>query len=125
MIIVTVLHPYYKLTYIKMQWGGPEEQAREYAAGNPNAVDWHDEALKVVENTMEEYSKHSSPSAAITPIPLYMDLDTPTVDSDYDRHHRMLVDQATREHNAGWRAELRRYLNDMPDNVSKDTDIIE
>lgn len=109
-----------------MQWGGPEEQASEYAAGNSNAVDWHDEALKVVENTMEEYSKHSSPPAAtVTPIPSYMDSGTPPVDSDYDRHRRMLVDQASREHNAGWRAELRCYLNDIPHDVSKDTDIIE
>ncbi|KAG1724576.1 uncharacterized protein EDB91DRAFT_1062760 [Suillus paluster] len=123
-VLALVLHPYYKLTYIKMQWGGPEEQASEYAAGNPNTVDWHDEALKVVENTMKEYSKHSSPPAAITPIPSYMDLG-PTVDSDYDRHHHMLVDQALREHNTGWCAELRRYLNNIPDDVSKDTDIIE
>ena len=29
-----VLHPYYKLAYIKIAWGGPEEQADEIAAGN-------------------------------------------------------------------------------------------
>ncbi|KAG2062796.1 hypothetical protein BDR04DRAFT_1123701 [Suillus decipiens] len=29
-----VLHPYYKLNYIKMAWGGQEEQVREFAAGN-------------------------------------------------------------------------------------------
>ncbi|KAG2038722.1 hypothetical protein BDR03DRAFT_861397 [Suillus americanus] len=68
-VLALVLHPYYKLTYIKMQWGSPEEQANKYAAGNPNTVDWHDEALKVVENTMEEYSKNNSPPTAITPIP--------------------------------------------------------
>ncbi|KAJ8583126.1 hypothetical protein M405DRAFT_687773, partial [Rhizopogon salebrosus TDB-379] len=54
-VLALVLHPYYKLAYIKMQWGGPEEQAAERAAGNPNAVDWCDEALKVVESTMREY----------------------------------------------------------------------
>ncbi|KAG0692014.1 hypothetical protein DFH29DRAFT_789975, partial [Suillus ampliporus] len=54
-VLALVLHPYYKLAYIKMQWGGPEEQAAEHAAGNPNAVDWCDEALKVVESTMAEY----------------------------------------------------------------------
>ncbi|KAG1728190.1 uncharacterized protein EDB91DRAFT_1060754, partial [Suillus paluster] len=53
--LALVLHPYYKLAYIKMAWGGPEEQAREHAAGNQNAKDWHDEALKVVEKTMKEY----------------------------------------------------------------------
>jgi len=28
-----------------MSWGGPEEQAKEHAAGNRNAKDWHDEVL--------------------------------------------------------------------------------
>ena len=98
---------------------------QKHAAGNPNTVDWHDEVLKVVENTMEEYLKNNSPPTAITPIPSYMDSGTPTVDSDYDRHRRMLVDQALREHNTGWRAELRRYLSDIPNDVSKDTDSIE
>ncbi|KAG1719713.1 hypothetical protein EDB19DRAFT_1647826, partial [Suillus lakei] len=54
-ILALVLHPYYKLAYIAMAWGGPEEQAKERDAGNPNAKNWHDKALKVVETTMEEY----------------------------------------------------------------------
>ncbi|KIM62266.1 hypothetical protein SCLCIDRAFT_25194 [Scleroderma citrinum Foug A] len=28
-ILALVLHPYYKLDYIKMAWGGPEEQEAE------------------------------------------------------------------------------------------------
>lgn len=47
-----VLHPYYKLAYIKMSWGGPEEQAAEIAAGNLEAKDWQDEARQIVENTV-------------------------------------------------------------------------
>jgi hypothetical protein len=47
-----VLHPYYKLAYIKLAWGGAEEQARDRAAGNPNAKNWQDEARKIVENTV-------------------------------------------------------------------------
>jgi hypothetical protein len=39
-ILGLFLHPYYKLDYIKMAWGGTEEQAREYAAGNAHAKDW-------------------------------------------------------------------------------------
>ncbi|KAG2347026.1 hypothetical protein BDR05DRAFT_839376, partial [Suillus weaverae] len=54
-VLVLILHPYYKLAYITMQLGGPEEQAVERAVGNLNAVDWCDEALKVVELTMTEY----------------------------------------------------------------------
>ena len=44
-----VLHPYYKLAYIKLAWGGAEEQAKERAAGNRQAKNWQDEARKVVE----------------------------------------------------------------------------
>ncbi|OAX34207.1 hypothetical protein K503DRAFT_645125, partial [Rhizopogon vinicolor AM-OR11-026] len=51
-VLALMLHPYYKLAYIKMSWGSPEEQAKER---NQNAKDWHDEALKVVEKMMEEY----------------------------------------------------------------------
>jgi hypothetical protein len=49
MVYTPVLHPYYKLEYIKMAWGGAAEQAEERAAGNTNAKNWQDEALKVVE----------------------------------------------------------------------------
>jgi hypothetical protein len=47
-----VLHPYYKLDYIEMAWGGAKEQAEEHAAGNLDAKDWQDEARKVVEQTV-------------------------------------------------------------------------
>lgn len=50
--IFVVLHPYYKLAYIKLSWGGPDEQATEIEAGNPNVKDWHDEAKKIVERTV-------------------------------------------------------------------------
>jgi hypothetical protein len=47
-----VLHPYYKLAYIKLAWGGPVEQAAEIAVGNVDAKDWQDEARKIVERTV-------------------------------------------------------------------------
>src|SRR5277367_1120384 len=53
--LFTVLHPYYKLAYIKLAWGGPEEQAAEIAAGNPNAKDWQDEALQIVERAVSRF----------------------------------------------------------------------
>jgi hypothetical protein len=46
------LHPYYKLAYIKLAWGGEEEQAAEKAAGNQFAKNWQDEAEKVLETTV-------------------------------------------------------------------------
>jgi hypothetical protein len=43
------------MDYIRTQWGGVEEQAREQVAGNPNAVNWHDKAMKIAETAMVEY----------------------------------------------------------------------
>lgn len=43
-----VLHPYYKLNYIKMAWGGLKEQQEEIAAGNPFAKNWQEEAHETV-----------------------------------------------------------------------------
>lgn len=37
------------MDYIRMQWGGAEEQAKECAAGNMNTVNWQDEAMRIVE----------------------------------------------------------------------------
>jgi hypothetical protein len=50
--LTPVLHPYYKLAYIKMAWGGPEEQAAGISAGNVDAKDWQDEARQIIENTV-------------------------------------------------------------------------
>jgi hypothetical protein len=49
---IVVLHPYYKLAYIKVSWGGPKEKAAEVARGNRDAKDWHDEAKQLVEKTV-------------------------------------------------------------------------
>ncbi|KAF8814037.1 hypothetical protein BYT27DRAFT_7026335, partial [Phlegmacium glaucopus] len=51
-VLALVLHPYYKLAYIKLSWGGAEEKEAEIAAGNLDAKDWHDEANKLVEKTV-------------------------------------------------------------------------
>jgi hypothetical protein len=55
--MITVLHPYYKLDYIKLSWGGAEKQAIERLEGNPNAKNWQDEALKIVEKTVSVESQ--------------------------------------------------------------------
>jgi hypothetical protein len=47
-----VLHPYYKLTYIKLAWGGEEEQEEERLARNPNAKNWQDEAHQILEQAV-------------------------------------------------------------------------
>lgn len=54
-MFITVLHPYFKLHYIKLAWGGAEEQAVEIAAGNKHAKNWQEEALNVVENAVSSF----------------------------------------------------------------------
>jgi len=46
------LHPYYKLAYIELAWGGAKEQEAEYEAGNFKAKNWQDEARKILEDTV-------------------------------------------------------------------------
>jgi len=47
---VTVLHPYYKLSYIKHAWGGEEEEEAEITAGNIDTKNWQAKAWKIMEN---------------------------------------------------------------------------
>ncbi|KIK91632.1 hypothetical protein PAXRUDRAFT_149084 [Paxillus rubicundulus Ve08.2h10] len=114
-----------------MAWGGPEEQEKEIAGGNPNVKNWYDEALKMVENTVQEYWKDGEASngdrttnvavalsASRNPAPEMLE-------SEYDHHQRLLLEQASRKPDLGWSAELHCYLNDLPDGVSKDMNIVE
>jgi hypothetical protein len=45
-----VLHPYFKLDWIVLNWGGLEEQEAELAKGNLHAKNWQDEARNVLED---------------------------------------------------------------------------
>ena len=40
------------MDYILHEWGGPDEQAADIATGNPFAKNWHDEAMKVLEDAV-------------------------------------------------------------------------
>ena len=42
-----------------MAWGGAEEQEQQQAAGDPDAKNWHNEALKITENAMHDYWKEA------------------------------------------------------------------
>ena len=37
------------MDYIELEWGSVKEQAKEIRAGNRNAKNWHEEAMKVLE----------------------------------------------------------------------------
>lgn len=111
-----------------MAWGGPEEQQKEREAGNPRAKDWHDEALKIVENALVEYwTAAIQPSQERLPTTLVNDAATSaevTLESQYDRHRRGLVKQ--KDSNSGsWSTELRHYLDDVPVDVTRETDVVE
>lgn len=43
--------------------------------------------------------------------------------SEYDRHRQLLITQAL-EVDEQWSAELRRYLKEIPADVTRDTDIV-
>ena len=111
-----------------MAWGGADEQKKEVAAGNANAKDWHDEALKMVQKTVEEYWNECKGSNAPTVAQASCSNNDSThcpLESEYDRHRRHALEQtAMQVSSGGWKEELRRYLTDMPSDVFKDTDII-
>jgi hypothetical protein len=46
----TLLHPYYKLNYIKHVWGGEDEQLVEIKAGNIHTKNWQAEAQRILED---------------------------------------------------------------------------
>lgn len=47
---ILVIHPYYKLNWIELHWGGAEAQAEAVLRGESNARNWVDEAEKLVES---------------------------------------------------------------------------
>jgi hypothetical protein len=42
--------------------------------------------------------------------------------SEFDRHRLALL--SSQDEDEGWRSEMRRYLKDLPADVTKDTDIV-
>ncbi|KIK94159.1 hypothetical protein PAXRUDRAFT_143470 [Paxillus rubicundulus Ve08.2h10] len=111
-----------------MAWGGPEEQQKEQAASNPNAKDWHAEALKTLKQTMEECWNDwpVTDEQSKQPTSTTENNKNDILESEFDCHcHELLQKTMTEIGNGGWRAELHHYLSDLPSNVSKDTDIVE
>ena len=113
-----------------MAWGGAEEQKKEHEAGNLNAKDWHDEARQILEATLEDYWMNNNMAANDDKALGAVDVHSKPsanhpLESDYDRHRRSLIQHtAMRADSGGWKEELHRYLNDLPSDVSKNTDVI-
>jgi len=111
-----------------MAWGGTEEQKKEQEAGNAYAKNWCDEALKIVERTMDEYW-NSDPIDTLThtlmnTVATIENDNADTLESDFDRHRRLLLTQSANSRAEGWAMELRRYLGDLPADVTKDMNIV-
>jgi hypothetical protein len=113
-----------------MAWGGPEEQWQEHEAGNLNAKDWHNEALKILECTMEEYwenGQRNSESQSSHSLPPTTSSSTvaDTLESEFDHHRHLLIHHNNHTDGGGWKAELHRYRDDLPIDITKETDIVE
>ena len=121
-----VLHPYYKLLYIEMVWGGAEEQKLELEASNPNAKDWHDKATKIVEKTMMEYWEKMKPlTTSKLPTNSPNKHSKHPLESDFDHVcQEHLLQVTVQADNGSWKTELQCYLADVPKDVSKETDIV-
>jgi hypothetical protein len=72
---------------------------------------------------MEKYwvNRPRSPPTGITNPSTPTPAAAASVMSDFDRYRRTLV---ANEEDEGWQSELRRYLKDMPADVTTETDII-
>ena len=57
--ISVVLHPYFGIDYINHKWGGEEEQQAEIEAGDADAKNWQEEALRLLENKVRTCFKGS------------------------------------------------------------------
>ena len=97
---------------------------KELEAGNALAKDWHDEVLKVLEETMEAYwEEPEQQQPAASNAPASPPDDDETLESEFDRHRRNLV-QSSPSTVGGCAAKCCHYLSDCPSDVMKDTDIV-
>lgn len=77
---------------------------------------------------MEKYWKNIKLHAPPTVVPTDVENanvdagSAPSVLSEFDRYRLTLL--SSRDNREGWEAELRRYENDIPADVSPETDII-
>ncbi|KIM56440.1 hypothetical protein SCLCIDRAFT_132569 [Scleroderma citrinum Foug A] len=105
-----------------MAWGGPEEREAERAAGNLNVKNWHDMALKIVEDTMQAFWKER-PELGTWPKSVGTSekgCHANTLASEYNQHCHMLIKKLS----LGWSAELCLYLSEIAEDITRDTDII-
>lgn len=91
-----------------MAWGSSEEQKQEHEAGNPNAKDWHDKALQVIERMMEEWNSQPMTNTSASDLsPDKQASDKHVLESEYDCHCCELhIKTVISTDTSGWKAEL-------------------
>ncbi|KAG6855432.1 hypothetical protein H0H87_002999 [Tephrocybe sp. NHM501043] len=121
-LLSLLIHPYYGIDYIWVEWGGKEERLAEVAKGNFNAINWVEKAEEVMEQAMALYWT-SQPQATAAAISKTTDTDNENDDSlsKFDCLRHTLVSM----NNQGWEAELCSYFKDVHADVDKDADIVE
>ncbi|KIK81306.1 hypothetical protein PAXRUDRAFT_15306 [Paxillus rubicundulus Ve08.2h10] len=91
-----------------MAWGGPEEQQKEHGAGKSDAKDWYDEALKIVERTMEEYWNREHQATT--------NENDNMLESEFDCYC---------QDGRSWKAKLWHYISNLSTDVLRDKDIMQ
>jgi hypothetical protein len=71
---------------------------------------------------MEVYH-NNKPTVSTTPAPETSETAEQGDEDEYDAHRKQLLRKSIQDE--GWRSELHRYLDVIPADVGKDTDIIE
>jgi len=74
---------------------------------------------------MEQYWKTRSTTPPVSTTEDPDDLAQPSQESllsEFDRHRLALL--SSQDEDEGWQSEMRRYLKDLPADVTKDTDIV-
>ncbi|RPD78605.1 hypothetical protein L226DRAFT_457374 [Lentinus tigrinus ALCF2SS1-7] len=136
-ILALFLHPYFKLHYIEEQWGGEDEYLEDVAARVPNPRNWQKFAREVVEKNVKKYWDDALKDAGKTSA---ADEDVPPADAsgskvragsgdsdsedEYDRARQQRVN-AGKASADGWKAELKRYEDDLAPTVTKKTDLVQ
>lgn len=77
---------------------------------------------------MEKYWRtrpsKASPTPSQSPSDVRLEAASQTLESEFDRLRRTMIAES-QEEEEGWEPELRRYLKDLPEDVTRDTDIVE
>ncbi|KAI1789377.1 hypothetical protein LXA43DRAFT_872172, partial [Ganoderma leucocontextum] len=110
-ILSLLLHPYYKLDYIRHEWGGEEEYQADLKAGVSDARNWVAYAREVIEKAMRKYWPIRLGRAATQPTAVAAETvarssasGSDSDDNEYNKARQVLL--RCGEPEDGWKVEL-------------------